>query len=276
MSSAIDQFEGWVESGPAKLHYLDWGNPAGMPIVLVHGMCGHAHTWDIFANSLKQEFHIVAPDLRGHGESSWSEQYILRDYLADLECFIDTLQLPELVLIGHSLGGIISTVYAANNPDRVKRLVIIDIGPEIKSEGVEFRDKAWATEPPFYNSIDEAIEYAKRIHPCHAESYITHDLSYGLKYTEEGKLVYKYDRKVREGEWQSPEWLWDYIKMIVCPTLVIHGEESDLLDGKVAQRMADTLAFGSVVDIKRAAHTVQGDSPEEFESAVKRFLAENK
>jgi pimeloyl-ACP methyl ester carboxylesterase len=167
-------------------------------------------------------------------------------------------------------------VYAANNPDRVSKLVIIDIGPEIKSEGVEFRDKAWATEPPFFNSMDEAIGYAKRIHPYHAENYITHDLSYGLKHTEEGKLVYKYDRKVRESEWQSPEWLWDYIKMIVCPVLVIHGEESDLLDGEIAQRMAATLAFGSVVDIERAAHTVQGDSPEKFESAVKRFLAENK
>ncbi|MEJ2740434.1 MAG: alpha/beta hydrolase, partial [Dehalococcoidia bacterium] len=213
--------------------------------------------------------------LRGHGESDWSEQYSLRDYVADLECFIDTLQLPELVLIGHSLGGIISTIYTANNPGRVKGLVIIDIGPEIKAEGVEFRNREWAVEPPFYNSMNEAIEYAKRIHPYHADSYIKNDLAYGLKHVGEGKLIYRYDQKVREIEWRSPEWLWDYIKMIVCPALVIHGVESDLLDTEVAHRMAATLAFGSVVDIERAAHTVQGDRPEEFESAVKRFLAEN-
>ena len=276
MSGAMDQVEGWIEAGAIKLHYLDWGNTSDVPMVLVHGMCGHAHTWDFFADSMKQHFHVVALDLRGHGESSWSEQYRLRDYLADLECFIDSLQLPEFVLVGHSLGGIISTVYAANNPGRVKRLVIIDIGPEIKAEGLEFRNREWAVEPPFYNSMDEAIEYAKRIHPYHADSYIKHDLSYGLKHVGEGRLVYKYDRKVRETEWQSPEWLWDYIKMIVCPVLVIHGSESDLLDGEVAHRMAATLAFGSVVDIERAAHTVQGDSPEEFESVIKKFLAENK
>ena len=275
MSGDTSQIEGWIEAGSVTLHYLDWGNTGDIPMVLVHGMCGHAHTWDIFANSIRQHFHVVALDLRGHGESSWSEQYRLRDYVADLEFFIDTLQLPELVIIGHSLGGIISTIYAANNPGRVKRLVIIDIGPEIKAEGVEFRNREWAVEPPFYNSMDEAIEYAKRIHPYHADSYIKHDLSYGLKRIGAGRLVYKYDRKVRETEFQSPEWLWDYIKMIVCPALVIHGVESDLLDGEVAHRMAATLAFGSVVDIERAAHTVQGDRPDAFESAVKRFLVEN-
>ena len=271
----MNQVEGWIEAGAVKLHYIDYGNPGNAPMVLVHGMCGHAHTWDIFANSVKEYFHVIAPDLRGHGESSWSEQYHLRDYVADLECLIDTLQLSELVLIGHSLGGIIATVYAANNPGKVKELVIIDIGPEIKAEGVDFRNREWAVEPPSYNSMDEAIEYARRIHPYHADNYIKNDLSYGLKHVGEGKLVYKYDRKVRETEWQSPEWLWDYIKMIVCPALVIHGTESDLLAGEVARQMAATLAFGSVVDIERAAHTVQGDSPEEFESAIKRFLAEN-
>ena len=275
MSSATNQIEGWIEAGSVKLHYLDWGNTGNTPMVLVHGICGHAHTWDIFADSVKRHFHVVAPDLRGHGESDWSEQYSLRDYVADLECFIDTSQLPELVLIGHSLGGIISTIYTANNPGRVKGLVIIDIGPEIKAEGVEFRNREWAVEPPFYNSMNEAIEYAKRIHPYHADSYIKNDLAYGLKHVGEGKLIYRYDQKVREIEWRSPEWLWDYIKMIVCPALVIHGVESDLLDTEVAHRMAATLAFGSVVDIERAAHTVQGDRPEEFESAVKRFLAEN-
>ena len=276
MSSDMGQVEGWIEAGSVKLHYLDWGNIGDMPLVLVHGLCGHSHTWDIFANSIKEHFHVFALDLRGHGESSWSEQYKLSDYVTDLECFIDTLQLPELVIIGHSLGGIISTVYAANNPGKVNRLVIVDIGPEIKSEGVEFRNREWEVEPPFYNSMDEALDYARRIHPYHADNYIKHDLSYGLKHIGEGRLGYKYDRKVRETEWQSPEWLWDYVKMIVCPSLVVHGAESDLLDGEVAHRMADTLAFGSVVDIERAAHTVQGDSPEQFESAVKRFLAENK
>jgi esterase len=276
VSGATNQVEGWIEAGAVKLHYLDYGNTGAVPMVLVHGMCGHAHSWDIFANSVKQHFHVIALDLRGHGESDWSEQYSLRDYVADLQYFIDTLQLPEIVLIGHSLGGVISTVYAANNPGRVKRLVIIDIGPEIKAEGVEFRNREWADEPQSYNSMDEAIEYARRIHPYHADNYIKHDLSYGLKHIGKGRLAYKYDHKVRETGWQSPEWLWDYIKMIVCPALVIHGAESDLLDGEVARRMAATLAFGSVVDIERAAHTVQGDSPEAFESAVKRFLAENK
>lgn len=264
--------EHWMDAGNTRIHYLDWGNAAAAPMVLVHGMCASSHCWDFFAGSMKQQFHILAPDLRGHGDTSWSPEYHLGDYVNDLEYFINSLNLKSIVLIGHSLGGVISTVYTATNPEKVKSLVIMDIGPELKVEGLERRNSEWAAGPPFFNSVDEVFGYLTRVQPYHSERYIRHLLEYDVKRDREGRIAFKYDHKICEMEMHSPEWLWDYIGMIVCPTLVVHGAESDLFDGDVARRMAATLAFGSVVDIERAAHTVQGDNPEAFESAVRRFL----
>lgn len=262
----------WMKRGDVRLHYLDWENAGAATMVLVHGMCVTSHGWDFFADSMKEDFHILAPDLRGHGDSSWSAEYHLSDYVADLKYFIDSLGLQRFVLIGHSLGGIISSIYTATNPEKVEKLVIVDIGPEVKMEGLERRNKEWAVEPVFFNSVEEVSQHLKRVHPYHSEKYIQHLLRYDLKRNKEGKIAFKFDHKVCEAEMHSPEWLWDYIKMIVCPVLVIHGAESDLLDGDAARRMADTLAFGSAIDVERAAHTIQGDNPEAFEAAVRRFL----
>jgi pimeloyl-ACP methyl ester carboxylesterase len=272
MSENMVPLERWMDTGPLRVHYLDWGNAGAAPMVLVHGMCASSHCWDFFADSMKRQFHILAPDQRGHGDSSWSREYHLGDYVSDLKNFVDILDLQNIVLIGHSLGGVISTVYAANNPEKVESLVIVDIGPELKEEGLERRNREWPLEPSFFNSVDEVFAHLSRVQPYHSEKYIRHLLLHDLKQDGEGRIMFKYDRKICEMEMHSPEWLWDYIKMIVCPTLVIHGVESDLLDGDIARWMAATLAFGSVVDIERAAHTVQGDNPEAFESAVRRFL----
>ena len=265
-------YDRWFERDNLQLHYLDWGNSGAPSIVLVHGICGNAHYWDLFARGLRHHFHILALDHRGHGDSGWSNQYRLRDYVTDLEYFINSLNLQNPVLIGHSMGGIISAVYTAENPGNVKKMVIVDIGPEIKAGGAELISEEWANEPLFFSSVKEAADYIKSTHPYHSEDYIMHMLNYALKQDEMGRYKFKYDRQVRELEFHSPEWLWDYLKMIVCPTLVVRGTESELLDSEVANRMAATLAFGSVVDIEHAGHTVQGDNPEAFVVAIRRFL----
>ncbi len=262
----------WMKAGDMRLHYLDWENADTATMVLVHGMCVTSHGWDFFADSMKKDFHILAPDLRGHGDSSWSEEYHLADYVADLKFFIDSLGLEHFVLIGHSLGGIISSIYTATNPGKVDKLVIVDIGPEVSMEGLERRNREWTVEAVFFNSVEDVERHLKRVHPYHSEKYIQHLLRHDLKQDEKGRIVFKYDHKVCETEMHSPEWLWDYIKMIVCPALVVHGAESDLLNGDAARRLADTLAFGSEVDIQRAGHTVHGDNPEAFEAAVRKFL----
>jgi pimeloyl-ACP methyl ester carboxylesterase len=90
-----------------RLHYLDWGNAEAPHMLMVHGMRDHCHTWDWMAQHLRQDYHIVAPDLRGHGDSAWvmGSSYSHLDYVYDLAQLIRQAKLEPVTLVAHSLGG---------------------------------------------------------------------------------------------------------------------------------------------------------------------------
>ena len=269
ISQPQDKF---VTASGLKLHYLDWGNPDVPPMLLLHGLCGNAHYWDFFARSMKRDYHVLALDQRGHGESSWAESCGPRDYVLDLEAFIATLELDNIVLIGHSMGGINAIIYAARHPDQVSQLVIVDIAPEIATAGLERMEKERTSEPEAFGSEEEAIKYMKQLEPRHSEAFVRYQARFALKRDDKGRLTFKYDRALQSMELQSPQWLWEYLKEVICPTLLLHGMESDMLSHEVAQRAAHTLVFSSVVDIEHAGHSVPGDNPDAFEVAVRNFL----
>jgi len=93
ISQTQDRF---VTANGLNLHYLDWGNPDALPMLLLHGLCGNAHYWDFFVQGMKNDYHILALDQRGHGDSSWAESYGPKDYVLDLEEFITTLELDNI------------------------------------------------------------------------------------------------------------------------------------------------------------------------------------
>jgi pimeloyl-ACP methyl ester carboxylesterase len=262
-----------VKIGDLSLHYLDWDNTDATPIVLVHGLCASAHYWDFFARNMASEYRILALDQRGHGDSSWAKSYGPRDYILDLEVFVDSRKLNQFVIIGLSMGGINAIIYAARHPDQVSALVIVDIGPEIATAGTERMEKERAREPDSFTSEEEAVNYMKQLEPRHSEAFVQHQARYALKRDDKGRLIFKYDRALRSIELQSPQWLWEYLKEIICPTLVVHGQESDILLAEVAHRVVDTLPFGLLVDVDSAGHGVPGDNPEAFELAVRNFLS---
>ena len=115
-----------------RLHYFDWGNPDAPPLVLVHGGRDHARNWDWVAGRLRDRWHIITPDLRGHGDSQWSQDgnYGMTGYIYDLAQLVHQRGLAPVTLIGHSLGGNIATRYAGIYPDKVQSLVSIEgLGP---------------------------------------------------------------------------------------------------------------------------------------------------
>jgi pimeloyl-ACP methyl ester carboxylesterase len=273
MERVLQPEDKFITAHGLDLHYLDWGNTDAIPMILLHGLCGNAHYWDFFARKLMQDYHILALDQRGHGDSSWAESYGPGDYALDFQAFIRELRLSDIVLVGHSMGGINAVIYAARHPDQVSRLVIVDIGPEIATAGIKRMEEQRTTEPEAFGSEEEAIDYLKQTEPRHSDVFIEHQVRHALSHDEKGKLIFKYDRALRHIELRSPEWLWEYLNEVICPTLVTHGLESDVLLAGVAQRVADTLPFGSLVDIEHAGHSVPGDNPETFEIAVRNFLS---
>jgi pimeloyl-ACP methyl ester carboxylesterase len=273
MEKLVEPEDKFITANGLNLHYLDWGNPDAPPMLLLHGLCGNAHYWDFFAQSMKNDYHVLALDQRGHGDSSWAPSYGPRDYTLDLEAFITTLKLDNIVLIGHSMGGINAIIYAARHPAQVSALVIVDIGPEIAVAGTERMEKEHANEPDSFNSEEEAVNYMKQLEPRHSGAFVQHQARYALKHDAEGKLIFKYDKILHSTELRSPQWLWEYLKEVICLTLLLHGMESDILSRETAQKEADTLVFGSVVDIEHAGHSIPGDNPDTFEVAVRNFLS---
>src|SRR6266571_314784 len=106
-----------VMANGLKLHYLDWGSPDNPPMVLLHGLRGHAHSWDDFSAAMCEDYHILALDQRGRGDSEWAKDgvYTTAAYVADLPDFSAVLRLDSFALIGHSMGGRNSIAFSAHS-----------------------------------------------------------------------------------------------------------------------------------------------------------------
>ena len=111
------------------------GNPTAPPLVLLHGGAAHAHWWDHLAPLLAEQYHVVALDLRGHGDSSWvvPPAYEIEDYVGDLEEAFAALHLESPVLVGHSLGGFIALTYATRHAATLRGLIVVDMGFRLRS-----------------------------------------------------------------------------------------------------------------------------------------------
>jgi pimeloyl-ACP methyl ester carboxylesterase len=103
-----------------RLHYLDWGNPDAPPLILQHGGFDHAHSMDWIARELAADWHVIAPDLRGHGDSAWSPDadYTMPALLLDFANLVDTLGEQQVTICAHSLGAMITTRYAGIWPKK--------------------------------------------------------------------------------------------------------------------------------------------------------------
>lgn len=270
MSQAIEKF---VKINGLHLNYLEWQNAPAPVVILLHGLCGNAHYWDLLASSLHQEFHCIAIDQRGHGESDWASCYGSRDYVSDLERVIQQLNITSFILIGHSLGGINAILYAAMHPDHVNKLIIIDIGPELATEGSLRLRKEMQSEPGHFNSVDEVYEYFNNLKRFCSDNFLKHQIRYAIKMNEEGQYIFKYDPALRQTNMNSPQWLWGYLDEILCPVLLLRGSESDLFTTDTAQKIKNMIPHCVLKEIAHAGHEIPGDNPEALSEEVLIFLS---
>jgi esterase len=262
-----------------KLHYLDWGAVERHPLLLVHGGMQTAHSWDLVAVALKQRFHVVAVDLRGHGDSDWEGDYGYESHERDLEGLVAHLGWKRFVLVGLSLGGLAAIEYAARHSDTIDALAIVDVGPELNTSGVT-KIVDFGRAPGELDSIDDFVERAVRFNPRRDPNALRYSLSHNLRELENGKLGWRYDTRVANsrGDRREPptpgyfEELWERLPLITCPTLVVRGAESNVFMEKTGVRMAELLPNGRFVTIADAGHTVPQDNPAAFLETLRTFL----
>jgi pimeloyl-ACP methyl ester carboxylesterase len=263
-----------------QLHYLDWGNHGAPPVVCVHGYTSSAQAFNAPARHLRERFHVIAPDVRGHGESAWSPDgaYQYRDQVADLAAIADQLGLERFSLIGTSMGGIIAMTYAEAHPERLAHLIINDIGPDAET-GSQRITQMVGSRPDEFATPEDAMDYRRQVSPIVAGRSFEdqEELARGvLRRRDDDRWVWKMDpryiqQRVAQGPPVRPP-LWPVLQALPCPTLVVWGEDSDVLSGSQARRMAETLPKGQLVSVPGVGHAPTLVEPVVL-AALGRFLA---
>ena len=211
-----------------NFHCLDWGTAGKPPFVLLHGGAQTAHSWDDFAPVVRADYHVYALDQRGHGDSDWAPRRGITPATPRLKMWPPLspsgVSRPHL-LAGLSMGGINAITYTARYPDRVRALVIVDVGPEIEHKGQENIQGFVGIDA--LDSFEAFVERAHRFNPRRSLDNLRQRLSHNLKQLPNGQWTWKFDQTRRgSGSLRSslkPEELWQDVGTIRCPTLIVRG-----------------------------------------------------
>jgi len=264
-----------------RLHYLDWGNEDALTMLLVHGGSAHAHIWDTVAPAFAGEHHVIAVDLRGHGDSEWAPDgaYDRAAYIADLRELVSTEKLAPMVLVGHSMGANTALSYAARHPDEIQALVMVDSGPGLADEAYERAGRVRAG-TPMEASFEEFVDRVRRYSPYWPTELVQSEVRHSLRPLPGGRWTWKGDPLLRSSErhrkrrgQEDAQELWTAWKHLRCPTLVVRGESSRILPPEVAGRLLQALPGARLVEVPKAGHRVPQDNPSEFVGAVSAFLS---
>jgi esterase len=260
-----------------RIHYVDWGNPSAPPIVLLHGGALTARSWDLVCLELSADHHCVAPDLRGHGDSEWpaDADYSLDTGAHDLGRLVDSLGLDRFVLVGMSLGGLHAMTYAMRRSNRLLGLVLVDIAPISEPAGVA-RIRSFTNQDQELDSVEEFVARALSFNPRRDPILLRRSLLHNLRQLPSGRWTWKWDRRRHSDPEEfdrARRTLWDTLDQISCPTLLVRGEESDILSRETAEEMVSHMSNARLVEVPRAGHTIQGDNPAGLLAAMRPFLA---
>ncbi len=273
-----------------KLHYVDWGNPEAPPLLLVHGGRDHCRNWDWIARELRKDYHVIAPDLRGHGDSEWIRggTYNTMDYVYDIAQLIHQQKLAPLKIISHSMGGGVSLRYSGIFPENVEKLVAIEgVGPspkmiaERKPYEVDRAMRGWVKQlrkfsghqMRRYPSVEEAAARMKEANPHLSLEQAHHLTVHGVNQNEDGTFCWKFDNYVRAypSTGMNMEDSVALLSRIECPTLLVRGAESNAPDPKEDGR-AEVFQNVRIETVEEAGHWVHHDQLDIFMDLLKDFL----
>ena len=273
-----------------KLHYADWGNEDAPPLLLVHGGRDHCRSWDWTAEALRKDWHVIAPDLRGHGDSAWSPEgnYNMQAYIYDLAQLIHQLKLAPVTIVSHSLGGNICLRYTGLYPENVRKIVAIEgLGPS-PSRLEERRKTPWqdhfrkmiddkrglaGRQPKRYDSLEQAYARMKEENSFLTAEQARHLTINGIARNEDGTYSWKFDNYLRV--WESVDITHEQVaelwSNISCPTLLLYGEKSwasnPAEDGRIKHfKHADVKMF------PEAGHWLHHDQFDLFIETLQNFL----
>ena len=260
-----------IDSG--RFHVLTWGPDSAPPLLLLHGFNQTAHSWIEFATLAEKDYRVIAVTQRGHGASARAPDgdYSRDAMIDDAEAIADAFNLGSFHLIGMSMGAVHAVGLAARRPDRIARLVAVDWAPEVNPVGV---DKIKLMLSRRWPSFDDAVAEVMHFNPRRSESNIRSRLEHTIGESDDGSWTWKVDPAFADsGRFEAEaETMWQVVRKVTCPTLVVRGENSDILPADTAGALRDAFAHGQLETVAGAGHSVPGDNPAGFAAAVLPFV----
>lgn len=274
----------WVRVNGLNIHYLDWGgDTTRKPLILMHGIGGHAHLFDEFAPRMADRWHVIAIDARGCGDSDWSRQgYSVQALASDVALLAQKLGLFPFDYYGHSQGSRIGIALGAYYGHLVDHLVLGDHGPlpdpSPRGRGTAAQRLQRRERPRGFFSPQMAFDWHRDGDPNASDEQIWRDIRYTYRTNWDGILVPKTDPEVswllgRTALKEGP-FLWDCVSKISCKTLVLRGENSTVLDREQAEKMAATIPEGRGIfnEVPAAGHGLHSENMEGTLQTIREFL----
>lgn len=274
-----------------RLHYVDWGNPGAPPLILQHGGRDHCRSWDWVAEELAKDWHVIAPDLRGHGDSAWAPDgnYEMNAFVYDFAQLVHTLGHDQVTIVAHSLGGNIASRFTGLYPDKVRRFVNIEgLGPSPKTraereaagyanrfrEWIEKRRAAAGRIPRRYPSIEAAYARMKEENSFLTDEQARHLTIHGASRNEDGTWSWKFDPYLNVWPFEDvPEFrteeLW---AAITCPMLLLYGANSWASNPEKDGRLDVFNNDPKVIEFENAGHWLHHDQFDRFMAEIRAFL----
>lgn len=276
----VQPAEAEVKVNGLRLHYFEWKGAGTRPLVLLHGLRDYAYYWQDCANRLLDEFHVFAPDLRGHGESEQAPGgYLVWALASDVARLVDKIGLQRFDLVGLSLGSRVSMAYARDHSLRLKHLALCDMGPQmarVGAVGLKEDMTSKADRPPSSFSLEDARKFYAEQWPSLDETSIERLIQNSLVKGEDGMYSNRYDRRLADVTTKAaiPEidFLWESLTRVHCPALVARGEHSPILDDEISSRMVEALPDGHLYVFKDTGHSLPRLAPELFAKLIRAFL----
>ncbi len=266
-----------LDSG-IRIAYKTFGNPQGMPIVLVHGYTGTGEGYEYLIDHLKDDFHILTFDQRGHNDSdkprstNYEEtrrMYTLEHFAADIREIVDKLQFPKpFILFGHSMGGMISQVFTISFPDYVSHLVLGSTLPTYYTENmVELVSKYKSGEMPLTEEghrMTAGMGHTVRWARAHRE-YLEEGVQRKLRMPNDIQIalmenfVLHFDVRPR-------------LREITCPTLVITGRRDAVIQWTYSKELHDNIPNSTLVVLPKQNHGTVVEVPDVCATEIRKFL----
>lgn len=262
----------YVTVNGLRLHYLEWGVATKPALILLHGISRHAHTFDHLAPGLARDYHVLAVDLRGHGDSGWSPDgaYLVEDYVKDLEGLLRQLGLRRVTLLGNSTGGRVVQVFAGVHPEMVERLIVEDVGPERPQNIADAFARQVREEADGWASEDDLVKRLGAGNQRTPEPLLRTYARFGTRRREDGRLVWKRDPNLVKGFVVTE--LWEHVSRITSPTIYVIGGASRIVPAAAQERLKQTLRDVEIVTMPGLGHYPSEEDTPGFLAIINRFL----